>query len=186
MRFSALAVIAALPLTVAAAAEKPQPPVAQARPQQLEAHGQVRVDPYYWLKDRENPEVIAYLEAENAYLDQTLKHTEALQENLLKEITGRVKEDDSSVPFLSTYDYDMATREQTPSGSPSCAPRRPTTTGSFSRPTWRRDTADRPAASNSTGRPRSPTRSCWTSSESRTGPSLPRAERPPEGPLADG
>jgi oligopeptidase B len=95
-----------LPLTTAAAAaDAPEPPVAQARPHQLEAHGQVRVDPYYWLRERENPEVIAYLAAENAYLDQVLAHTEALQEKLFEEITGRIKEDDSSVPYLDDGYY---------------------------------------------------------------------------------
>lgn len=61
-------------------------------------HGHTRVDNYYWLKERENPEVIDYLKAENAYLEAMMKHTEPLQDQLFKEITGRIKQDDMSVP----------------------------------------------------------------------------------------
>lgn len=77
----------------------PAPPVAATRPFELTAHGDVRVDEYYWLKERENPEVIAYLEAENEYTRATMAHTEALQERLFEEIRGRIKEDDASVPY---------------------------------------------------------------------------------------
>jgi len=80
-------------------AAAPQPPVARVVPQRLEAHGDVRIDPYYWLKERENPEVIAYLAAENAYTRAMLRHTEPLQETILAEITGRLKQDDASVPY---------------------------------------------------------------------------------------
>jgi len=86
--------------------EELQPPVAEKKPVELTLHGHTRVDPYYWLRERENPEVIAYLEAENAYREQQMKHTEALQEKLFREITGRIKQDDSSVPyFLNGYYY---------------------------------------------------------------------------------
>ena len=61
-------------------------------------HGHTRVDNYYWLKERENPEVIDYLKAENDYLEAMMKHTEPLQDQLFKEITGRIKQDDMSVP----------------------------------------------------------------------------------------
>ncbi len=61
-------------------------------------HGHTRVDNYYWLKERENPEVIDYLKAENTYLEAMMKHTEPLQDQLFKEITGRIKQDDMSVP----------------------------------------------------------------------------------------
>jgi len=64
------------------------------------AHGQARIDNYYWLKERTNPEVVAYLEAENAWAAQAMKHTEALQETLFNEMVGRLKQDDSSVPYL--------------------------------------------------------------------------------------
>jgi oligopeptidase B len=79
--------------------EKPKAPVAEIIPQQLEKHGHVRTDNYYWLKQRENPEVIAYLEAENAYTKSVMSHTEQFQEELFQEIVARIKEDDESVPY---------------------------------------------------------------------------------------
>ena len=72
-------------------------------------HGHTRIDNYYWLNERENPEVLAYLEAENQYADACLKHTEPLQEQLFKEITGRIKQDDNSVP-IKIRDYYHYTR----------------------------------------------------------------------------
>jgi len=62
-------------------------------------HGNVRVDQYYWLKDRNNPEVIKYLEDENAYTKAVMAHTEALQGRLYEELKGRVLQNDQSVPF---------------------------------------------------------------------------------------
>ena len=76
----------------------PQPPVVEVVPHDLEAHGDVRVDNYYWLRERENPAVISYLEAENAYMDAVMLETEPLQAELFKEIKGRIKQTDSSVP----------------------------------------------------------------------------------------
>lgn len=76
------------------------PPKANEVPFSLRANGEDRIDPYYWLRDRENPEVIAYLKAENDYCDQVMKPTETLQEALFQEITGRIKEDDDSVPYF--------------------------------------------------------------------------------------
>ena len=61
-------------------------------------HGHTRVDNYYWLNERENPEVIEYLKAENAYADEMMKHTEPLQNQLFNEIVGRIKQEDMSVP----------------------------------------------------------------------------------------
>ena len=61
-------------------------------------HGHTRVDNYYWLKERENPEVIEYLKAENAYEEAMMKHTEPLQNQLFDEIVSRIKQDDMSVP----------------------------------------------------------------------------------------
>jgi oligopeptidase B len=62
-------------------------------------HGDVRVDDYFWLREKSNPAVIAYLEAENAWTAGGLKHTEALQERLYREMLGRIKETDLSVPY---------------------------------------------------------------------------------------
>ncbi|MCY3590069.1 MAG: S9 family peptidase [Acidobacteria bacterium] len=98
---AAVLLLAALAVTscAAPAAGPGDPPRAEARPHELETHGDVRVDEYYWLRERENPEVIAYLEAENAYVDAALAHTEGLQESVFAEIRSRVVEDDASVPY---------------------------------------------------------------------------------------
>ena len=77
-----------------------QPPIARRRPKVLEAHGDRRVDPYYWLREKDNPEVIAYLEAENAYTDAVMAPTAPLQENLYRETVGRVQETDTSAPVF--------------------------------------------------------------------------------------
>ncbi len=77
-----------------------QPPFAEAKPKDLTEHGHVRNDPWYWLNDRENPEVIAYLNAENAYKDAVMADLKDVQEELFQEIKGRIKEKDESVPQL--------------------------------------------------------------------------------------
>ncbi|MDX1622822.1 MAG: S9 family peptidase [Gemmatimonadota bacterium] len=79
--------------------ENPEPPMARTVPESLETHGHVRVDPYYWLRERENPDVVAYLEAENEYTESMTSHLEGLRETLFEEIKGRIKQDDSSVPY---------------------------------------------------------------------------------------
>ncbi|WP_238325443.1 S9 family peptidase [Lunatimonas lonarensis] len=81
------------------------PPVAPKRVKQLEAHGHIRVDEYYWMNDRDNPEVIDYLNAENHYLKSVMEPTEALQEQLFQEMKGRIKEDDESVPYYKNGYY---------------------------------------------------------------------------------
>jgi oligopeptidase B len=86
-----------------------EPPVAKILPAELEMHGDVRTDNYYWLKEREDPEVINYLEAENAYTKELMAHTEKLQETLFEEIKGRIKQDDSTVPYKRD-DYYYYTR----------------------------------------------------------------------------
>ena len=78
----------------------PEPPFATPRPRILEAHGDRRVDPYYWLREKDNPEVIRYLEAENSYADAVMAPTLPLQERLYAEIVGRVQETDTSAPTL--------------------------------------------------------------------------------------
>ena len=87
-------------------ADAPAPPDLEARPMELEAHGEVRVDPYYWVRERENPQMLAYLEAENGYLDAMMAHTEGFQQRLFEEMRGRIQEEDASVPyFLNGYWY---------------------------------------------------------------------------------
>ena len=75
-------------------------PVAKILPKQLKKHNQVRTDNYFWLNDRENPEVIDYLNQENAYYDAMTAHTKDFQKVLFEEMKGRIKEDDQSVPYL--------------------------------------------------------------------------------------
>jgi oligopeptidase B len=78
---------------------RPEPPVAEQRPHVLTAHGQERIDEYYWLRERESTEVLDYLHAENAYLDAVMADTAGLQETLYEEIRGRIDEDESSAPY---------------------------------------------------------------------------------------
>jgi oligopeptidase B len=77
-----------------------RPPVARERPHVLEAHGDRRSDPYYWLRERQDPEVIAYLEAENAYADGVMSGAADLQEKLYREVLGRIEETDTSAPIF--------------------------------------------------------------------------------------
>ncbi|KFF60814.1 protease 2 [Cryobacterium sp. MLB-32] len=74
------------------------PPIAAKKPQQRIHHADVHVDNYEWLRDKENPEVIAHLDAENAYTDRRTAHLELLQEQIFDEIKGRTQETDLSVP----------------------------------------------------------------------------------------
>jgi oligopeptidase B len=74
------------------------PPQAPRRPTVLRLHGDDRVDDWYWLRERDNPETIAYLEAENAYTDALTAHTAEVQERLYEEIRARIQETDASVP----------------------------------------------------------------------------------------
>ncbi|MBK8557299.1 MAG: S9 family peptidase [Lewinellaceae bacterium] len=66
----------------------------------VSSHGEERIDPYYWLNERENPQVIAYLEAENKYADAILQPIDTLREKLFLEMRARIKEDDNSVPYF--------------------------------------------------------------------------------------
>ncbi|WP_058835747.1 S9 family peptidase [Luteimonas abyssi] len=84
------------------AADLPPPPDAEQHPHEVRApHGAVRNDPYYWLRDdaREAAPVIDYLNAENSYADAVMAPLQALQGTLYDEIVGRIKQDDSSVPY---------------------------------------------------------------------------------------
>ena len=86
--------------------DKLQPPVAKIIPKTLEKHGDKRIDNYYWLNERENPEVIDYLNKENEYYQKSTAHTKPLQDDLFVEMKSRIKEDDSSVPyFYNGYYY---------------------------------------------------------------------------------
>ncbi len=77
-------------------------PIAPKKPELLEIHGHQRNDQFYWMKDRENPVVIEYLNAENEYLKTALKSTDEFQNQLFEEMKGRIKEDDQSVPYFKS------------------------------------------------------------------------------------
>jgi len=81
------------------------PPVAEIIPTELEKHGDIRVDNYFWLNNREDQKVLDYLNAENAYYQQMTAHTKQFQEDLFKEMKSRIKEDDESVPYLKNGYY---------------------------------------------------------------------------------
>ncbi len=93
---------------------KDSPPVAKVVPHELKKHGDVRIDNYYWLNQRDNPEVIDYLNAENQYLETEMRHTGTLQEKLFEEIVGRMKKKDQSVPYAcdSYYYYHRYERDK--------------------------------------------------------------------------
>ncbi|SHF15743.1 oligopeptidase B [Arenibacter palladensis] len=74
-------------------------PSAKKIEKRLIKHNDVRIDDYYWLNERENPEVIAFLEQENAYYEAMTSHTQELKDSLFLEMKSRIKEDDSSVPY---------------------------------------------------------------------------------------
>ncbi|MGL5881247.1 MAG: S9 family peptidase, partial [Xenococcaceae cyanobacterium] len=92
--------------------DKLSPPIAQKQPHTHSIHGDERSDNYYWLRDRINPEVIAYLEAENQYTEAMMQHTESLQTDLYKEMLSRIQETDLSVPSRKdNYYYYTRTEE---------------------------------------------------------------------------
>ncbi len=75
-----------------------KPPIAAKKPKRLRHHGETRIDEYFWLRERDNPEVIAYLEAENRYTAARMRGTKDLQEKLFREMRRRIKETDLDVP----------------------------------------------------------------------------------------
>ena len=88
------------------------PPVAKIVPHSMTVHGDTRIDNYFWLRDRKDPDTIAYLEAENAYTKEKLQHTEALQAALYAEMLGRIQQTDLSVPVKrDEYFYYTRTEE---------------------------------------------------------------------------
>jgi len=97
--------VATIPIVVASssttrlAAQDLTPPSAKVIARIDTLHGDIRTDNYFWIREKTNPEVISYLNAENAYTAARMKHTEALQQRLYDEMLGRIKETDLSVPF---------------------------------------------------------------------------------------
>lgn len=110
-----LSIVAAALMTACSSSEKetvmmkqsdfPAPPVAEVIPDTFSNFGQTRIDNYYWLKDKNNPKVIDYLKAENAYTDTVMASTKVLQQTIYDEIIDRIKEDDESYPSFSDGYY---------------------------------------------------------------------------------
>ena len=89
-----------------------QPPLAKKVPHTTEIHGYKLKDDYFWLREKKNPEVVKYLEAENAYTDEVMKPTKQLEEALYKEMLGHIKQTDLSVPSkIGEYYYYSRTEE---------------------------------------------------------------------------
>ncbi len=89
----------------------PQPPIAPRRPHLITQHGRTRTDDFFWMRERDNAEVIAQLEAENAYANAVMAHTTELQKQLFQEMKGRIKEQDVSAPVKDGA-YFYYTREE--------------------------------------------------------------------------
>jgi oligopeptidase B len=91
---------------------KIEPPVAKIAPTTIEAGGETRIDPYFWLRDRTDPDTLNYLEAENRYTQAMMEHTAELRGKLYDEMLGRIKQTDLSVPVQrDDYFYYSRTEE---------------------------------------------------------------------------
>jgi oligopeptidase B len=99
MQVGGLVLASVMAMAAADRGSLPTPPVAKKVPHVSEVNGHKMVDNYFWLRDKPNPEVRAYLEAENAYTDAVMKPTEAFQKKLYDEMLGRIKETDVEVPY---------------------------------------------------------------------------------------
>jgi oligopeptidase B len=107
-----LAVALVAPPSYAQQTVQPQPPVAAKQPHTTNIHGYTLKDDYFWLREKSNPEVIKYLEGENAYTEEVMKPTKGLQEALYTEMLGRIKQTDLSVPSrIGEYFYYSRTEE---------------------------------------------------------------------------
>jgi oligopeptidase B len=107
-----LAAVAALPLQAQQAPSSSQPPLAAKKPHTTRIHGYTLEDDYFWLREKSNPEVIKYLEAENAYTESVMEPTKRFQEALYAEMLGRIKQTDLSVPTrIGGYVYYSRTEE---------------------------------------------------------------------------
>ena len=99
MKFNRIACLVTVILLSGCANDSGEPPLAAKRPVELESHGDVRIDDYFWLNERDDPEVIAYLDAENVYADSILTATSGLKQRLIDEMTVRIKQEDVSAPY---------------------------------------------------------------------------------------
>jgi len=109
MKFNAWSLLLSLSLTSSALAE---PPTAKRVEHREERHGATVIDPYHWLRDKSSPEVISYLEAENAHTAESTQQLKSFEEKIYKEILGRIKQTDLSVPYRrGPYLYYSRTEE---------------------------------------------------------------------------
>src|SRR5579871_5360098 len=97
----------------------PDPPVAAVHPHAVDSPHGSRSDPYYWLRDdeRSDPKVLEYLRAENQYFERNTAHLKAFEDSLYREIVGRLKQDDSTVPYFKNgyfYNTRFNTGEEHP------------------------------------------------------------------------
>jgi oligopeptidase B len=112
LRYALIAVLLAPVSLFAIDPNAAKPPAAAKKPEKLTLHGETRVDDFFWLKDKKNPEVIKYLEAENTYFAAVMKPTEAFQATLYKEFLSRIKQTDQDVPVKNRgYWYYSRTEE---------------------------------------------------------------------------
>ncbi len=99
IQLGVLLIVAVMLFIAADTSTLPSPPVAKKVPHVTDINGHKLTDDYFWLRDKPNPEVRAYLEAENAYTDAVMKPTEPFQAKLYAEMLGRIKETDVEVPY---------------------------------------------------------------------------------------
>jgi oligopeptidase B len=113
LRFIAL-MCALAPLAQAFDLVTPNPPVAAKRPKDVTVHADRRIDDYFWLREKGNPEVVRYLEQENAYTEAVLAPVKELRDTLYREMLARIKEDDASapVPFLGYAYYTRTEKDR--------------------------------------------------------------------------
>jgi oligopeptidase B len=90
----------------------PMPPTARKQPKVDVVHGERREDDYFWMREKSNPEVASYLEAENAYADAVMKPTEGFQRALYDEMLGRIQETDVNVPYRQGAHFYYSRTEQ--------------------------------------------------------------------------
>ncbi len=90
----------------------PMEPIAKKIKKELTIHGDTRIDNYYWLRQREDKQVINYLNEENTYTKKILEPTETFQKSLFEEIKSRIKEDDTSVPYKYNGYYYLSKYEK--------------------------------------------------------------------------
>lgn len=103
--FTSLAMVSLVALLVSSCTTNTKPPIAAKKPYEMVMHGDTRIDPYYWMNERDTEEVLDFLNAENDYTESVMKSTDKLQDKLFEEIKGRIKEQDESVPYFENGYY---------------------------------------------------------------------------------